>query len=364
MQRRRFRSHWPARRQTPIASSSRASGSRATTTRATPSCSRACRGSTATWRSPPTGASRARLQYRAFTWSAAVALPRRVRAREPALPHDVHGRQRADPLLRRSRRRRRRRSLVHAGRRGAAARPNLKAYVVTAERAARRYEELGVDKPYHVIPQGVSLSSLTDEQVAEPRRPGARPARSSSAGWPRTCSPPATATATGRSTTSTTCSSSGTRCTRGSRRGGSGSSAARASACGKRVAGRRRHRPLRPAAARAGPRGRGELRPRRLPAHAGHGHPGGQGRRVHRPRRADRLLRLRGDGEPPRDRARACSCRRRASSSTRSSGSAEDEAARAELAAAARRAGAALDWDVLARRYEEEILDRYLPPSG
>ena len=42
-------------------------------------------------------------------------------------------------------------------------RPNLKAYVVTAERAARRYEELGVDKPWHVIPQGVSLSSLTDE---------------------------------------------------------------------------------------------------------------------------------------------------------------------------------------------------------
>jgi glycosyltransferase involved in cell wall biosynthesis len=46
-------------------------------------------------------------------------------------------------------------------------RPNLKAYVVTAERAARRYEALGVDKPYHVIPQGVSLSSLTDELVAE-----------------------------------------------------------------------------------------------------------------------------------------------------------------------------------------------------
>ena len=46
-------------------------------------------------------------------------------------------------------------------------RPNLKAYVVTAERAAKRYEELGVDKPWHVIPQGVSLSSLTDELVAE-----------------------------------------------------------------------------------------------------------------------------------------------------------------------------------------------------
>ena len=39
----------------------------------------------------------------------------------------------------------------------------------------------------------------------------------------------------------------------------------------------------------------------------------------------------------------------------------EDEAARLELAAAARRAGAELDWDVLARRYEDEILDRYLP---
>jgi glycosyltransferase involved in cell wall biosynthesis len=33
------------------------------------------------------------------------------------------------------------------------------------------------------------------------------------------------------------------------------------------------------------------------------------------------------------------------------------------IAAVARRAGATLDWDVLARRYEEEILNRYLPPS-
>ena len=35
-------------------------------------------------------------------------------------------------------------------------------------------------------------------------------------------------------------------------------------------------------------------------------------------------------------------------------------AARAEIAAAARRAGAELDWDVLARRYETDVLDRYL----
>jgi glycosyltransferase involved in cell wall biosynthesis len=36
-------------------------------------------------------------------------------------------------------------------------RPEVAAYVVTAETAARRFEELGVDKPWHVIPQGVAL---------------------------------------------------------------------------------------------------------------------------------------------------------------------------------------------------------------
>jgi glycosyltransferase involved in cell wall biosynthesis len=41
----------------------------------------------------------------------------------------------------------------------------------------------------------------------------------------------------------------------------------------------------------------------------------------------------------------------------------EDASARAELAAAALAAGAALDWDILARRFEEEILNRYLPPA-
>lgn len=48
-------------------------------------------------------------------------------------------------------------------------RPNLAAYVVTAERAARRYEELGVDKPWHVIPQGVSLRSVTAETISAVR---------------------------------------------------------------------------------------------------------------------------------------------------------------------------------------------------
>lgn len=48
-------------------------------------------------------------------------------------------------------------------------RPELQAYVVTAERAARRYESMGVDKPWHVIPQGVSLRSVTPELRAELR---------------------------------------------------------------------------------------------------------------------------------------------------------------------------------------------------
>jgi glycosyltransferase involved in cell wall biosynthesis len=53
--------------------------------------------------------------------------------------------------------------------------PNVKAYVVTAERAARRYEELGVRKPYVIIPQGVSVSTLAQGMRAEQeslRRPG------------------------------------------------------------------------------------------------------------------------------------------------------------------------------------------------
>ena len=48
-------------------------------------------------------------------------------------------------------------------------RPNVAAYVVTAERAARRFEELGVRTPWHVIPQGVSLSSVTESGVEQVR---------------------------------------------------------------------------------------------------------------------------------------------------------------------------------------------------
>jgi glycosyltransferase involved in cell wall biosynthesis len=42
--------------------------------------------------------------------------------------------------------------------------PNVKAYVVTAARAARRFEQLGVDKPWRVIPQGFSSAALSVER--------------------------------------------------------------------------------------------------------------------------------------------------------------------------------------------------------
>jgi hypothetical protein len=76
-------------------------------------------------------------------------------------------------------------------------RPALRGYVVTAEHAARRYESLGVGKPWVVIPQGVNLS----------------------------------ATPTTRCTTSTTCSDCGMRSMRGCRTRGCGWSAARATGC-------------------------------------------------------------------------------------------------------------------------------------
>ena len=53
--------------------------------------------------------------------------------------------------------------------------PSLRAYVVTAERAARRYESLGVEKPWIVIPQGVNLAAATEElrrEAATRKQPG------------------------------------------------------------------------------------------------------------------------------------------------------------------------------------------------
>ena len=44
-------------------------------------------------------------------------------------------------------------------------RPNVAAYVVTDESAARTFEQLGVTRPWHVIPQGVALDKLDPGEV-------------------------------------------------------------------------------------------------------------------------------------------------------------------------------------------------------
>jgi glycosyltransferase involved in cell wall biosynthesis len=54
--------------------------------------------------------------------------------------------------------------------------PNVAAYVVTMEAAGRRFEQLGLDKPFHVVPQPVRLDLVDEsrrEKVAgELREPG------------------------------------------------------------------------------------------------------------------------------------------------------------------------------------------------
>ena len=66
-------------------------------------------------------------------------------------------------------------------------RPALRGYVVTAEHAARRYESLGVGKPWVVIPQGVNLSAATPALRERAAASQARRERSCWAGWPPTC---------------------------------------------------------------------------------------------------------------------------------------------------------------------------------
>jgi glycosyltransferase involved in cell wall biosynthesis len=53
--------------------------------------------------------------------------------------------------------------------------PSLRGYVVTAESAGRRYESLGVEKPWVVIPQGVNLEAATPDlrrRAAARKQPG------------------------------------------------------------------------------------------------------------------------------------------------------------------------------------------------
>ena len=44
--------------------------------------------------------------------------------------------------------------------------PNVSAYVVTAESAARRFEGMGVRSPWHVVPQGVAFAAVDEANVA------------------------------------------------------------------------------------------------------------------------------------------------------------------------------------------------------
>ena len=48
--------------------------------------------------------------------------------------------------------------------------PNVSAYVVTSAVAAHQYQAMGVDKPFHVIPQGVELDLLLPDAIAAVRR--------------------------------------------------------------------------------------------------------------------------------------------------------------------------------------------------
>jgi glycosyltransferase involved in cell wall biosynthesis len=55
-------------------------------------------------------------------------------------------------------------------------RPNVAAYVVTMEAAGRRFEQMGLDKPFHVVPQPVRLDLVDETRCAEiasgERQPG------------------------------------------------------------------------------------------------------------------------------------------------------------------------------------------------
>ncbi len=63
--------------------------------------------------------------------------------------------------------------------------PNVSAYVVTSAVAAHRYQAMGVDKPFHVIPQGVELDLLLPDAIAAARRATGSRVTSSSGTSPR-----------------------------------------------------------------------------------------------------------------------------------------------------------------------------------
>jgi glycosyltransferase involved in cell wall biosynthesis len=240
-------------------------------------------------------------------------------------------------------------------------RPALQAYVVTAERAARRYESLGVSKPWVVIPQGISMTTATPELVAEAgsrKRPGERVV-----GW-----------------------MAAHLLTAGDR-GAEGplynvdhlldlweEVHARAPQARLWLVGGATDRLRR----RLGDRDDvvlfGRLPRDRALATASHFDVAVYARTQDTGVQAAKVAEFMGLGVP------TVSYDYEVTEHLRETGAGllvpdarefvdavvrfvTDENARAPVAEAARRAGEALDWDVLARRFEEEVLDRYLPPS-
>jgi glycosyltransferase involved in cell wall biosynthesis len=238
-------------------------------------------------------------------------------------------------------------------------RPSLKAYVVTAHRAGRRYEALGVEKPYHVIPQGISLSSLKPELVAQAaarRAPG-----EIVVGWMAAF------------------------LLSGADRGGEGplynvdhllelweAIHARVPHARLWLVGEASERIRKRVESRDDLVLFGRVPREQALAIAANFDIALYARTEDTGIQAAKVGEFIGLGVP------TVSYDYEVTENLRESGAgllvptarefadavahlAQDEAARVELAAAARRAGAALDWDVLARRYEEEIFDRYLP---
>jgi glycosyltransferase involved in cell wall biosynthesis len=244
----------------------------------------------------------------------------------------------------------------------ALARPNLAAYVVTDERAARRFEELGVSKPWHVVPQGVSLASLTEEgrRAATALRRDGDFVVGYMAAYLRGAGDPGGDNALYNVDHLLELWPAIAERVPGARLWLLGEPSARV---GSRVAGRDDVLLL------------GRVPKEQVLAHAANFDVALYPRTEDQGIRAAKVAEYMGAGAP------IVSYDYEVTQDVRAAGAgilvstpaefveavaslAADAGRRSELAAAARAAGQLLDWDALARRYAEEVLDRYLPRSA
>ena len=242
-------------------------------------------------------------------------------------------------------------------------RPNLAAYVVTAEAAARRFEQLGVRKPWHVIPQGVGLGSLTEDlrrQVANRHRRDGELVVGYVAAYLRTRDDPGGENALYNVDHLLQLWEAISERVPEARLWLLGEPSARVR---RRVAGRDDVLLL-------GPVAKHEVLP-----HAANFDVALYPRAEDQGIRSAKVAEYMGAGVP------IVSYDYEVTRDVKEAGAgvlvsspaefveavvslAEDPARRAGFASASAAAGARLDWDGLARRYTEEILDRYLPPAG